>query len=40
MEAKDDNLRRADAVIQSKDDIIKVMGGVIDDLRKQLASKE
>lgn len=40
MEAKDENLRRADAVIQSKDEIIKVMGGVIEDLRKQIASKE
>ncbi len=40
MEAKDDNLRRADALIQSKNEIIKVMGGVIEDLRKQLASKE
>ena len=40
MEAKDDNLRRADALIQSKDEIIKVMGGVIEDLRKQLALKD
>ncbi len=40
MEAKDENLRRADAVIQSKDDVIRVMSGTIDDLRKQLASKE
>ena len=40
MEAKDDNLRRADALIQSKDEIIKVMGGVIEDLRKLLSSKE
>lgn len=40
MEAKDDNLRRADALIQSKDEIIKVMGGVIEDLRKQLSSKD
>ena len=39
MEAKDDNLRRADALIQSKDEIIKVMGGVIEDLRKQLSLK-
>ena len=39
MEAKDDNLRRADALIQSKDEIIKVMGGVIEELRKQISSK-
>lgn len=39
LEAKDETIRTTYAVIQSKDEVIKVMSSLIEDLRKQVFSK-
>jgi hypothetical protein len=39
LEAKDETIRTTYAVIQSKDEVIKIMSSLIEDLKKQVSSK-